>query len=198
MRTFMLAVLASALVTQVISGQSFAAVETGFEKGNTLTARDYQGQVTVHCNAPGDQQTYFYSCHGNGLEPVEFSKFVIDPAHLAGMDANQVALSATWENGHIVYKDMGFDSKSGKSKREFNLWINTLLQRALLNYGTNKIHYVLSKDDRTQAEGDFIATVQKGSDSTCEPMFLYETLSSSCQNAYEMCQRYFSQNTHCQ
>jgi hypothetical protein len=178
------------------------AVETGFEKGNTFTARDYRGQVTVRCNAPNDQQTYFYSCSGNGLEPAEFSKFVIDPvtlaATLSGANADQVALSATWENGHIVYKDMGFDSKSGKSKREFNLWINTLLQRALLNYGTNKIHYVLSKDGKPQTEGDFTTTVQKGEVSTCEPMLLMETLGASCRNAYEMCQRYFSQNTHCQ
>lgn len=188
MRILSMVVLASAFVSSAF------AVETGFETGNTLTARLYRGQVAVRCISPGDQQTYFYSCENEDLSPAQTAKFVTSP----GVDGDHVALSSTWENGKTVKKDADFDSISGKSKRAFNLWISTLLQRPLLDYGTNKVHYVLSKDGQTQSEGDFTATVDKAPPSHCGTLMIVETFENDCRNAFIMCQRYFQENPRCE
>jgi hypothetical protein len=143
--------------------------------------------------APNNSQTYFYACADESLEPGESAKFVTAP----GVDADHVALSATWESGKTVNKDTGFDSASGKSTKAFNLWIDTLFQRPLLNYGDNKIHYVLSKDGQTQSEGDFTATVEKAPLSKCDNVMLMETFAGNCTNPNFMCQRYFQMNPRC-
>lgn len=168
------------------------AVDTGFEAGNAFTSKQYHGTVSVMCMAPNDHGSYFYACHAEAFQPGESAKFVTAP----GTDADHVTLTSTWEGGKTVTKDTGFDSASGKSSRAFNLWISTLLQRPLLDLGTNKIHYVLSKNGKTQSEGDFTATVQALPDSQCSHQALVE--SSSCQNMAFMCQRYFDEVAQCE
>lgn len=193
MRTLTLSLLATTVLASAFAASAFA-VDTGFESGNKLTARAYRGELIVNCMAPGNSQIYFYACTDERLDPAEAAKFVTAP----GVDADHVALSASWENGKTVKKDTDFDSASGKSTREFNLWISTLFQRPLLNYGENKIHYVLSKDGQTQSEGDFKATVEKAPVAQCNQGMLMETFAGNCTNPYFMCQRYFQESARCE
>lgn len=187
MRTLTMALLAS-----LFSVHAFA-VNTGFETGNEFTARLYRGQVSVSCISSNDHSIYYYNCSAEDLDPAQTANFVIAP----GVDADQVALTSTWENGKTVDKNTDFDSTTGKSKKKFNLWISTLFQRPLLDFGTNKIHYVLSKDGKTQSEGDFTATVKKAPATTCRPASLMETFAGNCQSVTVMCQRYFQEVAQC-
>jgi hypothetical protein len=180
------------LISQAVA-LTAGAVDTGFETGNSFTAREYQGQVSVNCAAPDDHRGYFYACDDYGLDPAMSAKFVTAP----GTDADHVKLSATWENGKTVSKDTGFDAASGKSSREFNLWISTLFQKPLLNSGTNKIHYVLSRNGQARSEGDFIATVQQAPVSQCGSGMVTEFNSGNCQNQQYMCERFFNEVAHC-
>jgi len=191
MRTLM-TVLSLLLISQA-AALSAGAVDAGFETGNSFTAREFRGQVSVMCMAPDDHGSYFYACDSYGLDPSVTAKFVTAP----GADADHVTLSSTWENGKTVTKDTGFDSASGMSTKAFNLWISTLFQRPLLNSGTNKIHYVLSKNGQTQSEGDFAATVQSAPVSQCGIGNITEFSSVNCRNSVYMCQRFYDEAAHC-
>ncbi|MFL5815756.1 MAG: hypothetical protein ACJ763_19460 [Bdellovibrionia bacterium] len=179
------------VLASMIASQAFAT-DTGFEAGNTFTVKQYHGTVSVMCMAPNDHGNYIYACHSEDFQPGLSAKFVTAP----GVDADHVTLTSMWEGGKTVTKDAAFDSVSGKSGRAFNLWISTLLQRPLLDQGTNIIHYALSKNGKIQSEGGFIATVKALPDSQCSHQTLIE--SGNCQNLAWMCERYFNEVAQCE
>jgi hypothetical protein len=192
MKRTLMTVLCLISISQ-LAALSAGAMDAGFETGNSFTAREFLGQVSVMCMAPDDHSSYFYACDTDGLDPSLTAKFVTAP----GTDADHVTLSSTWENGKTVTKDTGFDSANGKSTKAFNLWMSTLFQRPLLNSGTNKIHYVLSKNGQTQSEGDFAAIVQSAPASQCGMGTLTEFSSVNCRNSIYMCQRFFDEAANC-
>jgi hypothetical protein len=196
----LIGVFAGLLISPTISPAAWAhaqnlqsANEPGFETGDSFTATDYRGHVTVLCEDPTDHRSYFYSCRTESLLPAPTARFVAQP----GTNADHVTLISRWENGKTYSKEGRFDSESGKSITNFNLWIATLFQRPLLTYGTNQIHYVLSKNGQPQAQGDFVATVQKAPAQTCRDDVLTELNASSCHNGPWMCQRYFDEVARC-
>ena len=183
--------IAASLILMTINAW---AVTTGFSAGNDLTATTIQGDLSVQCQENGQFAFARFSCEMTVLDPAEYSYFVTD----SGGDADTITLTATWENGKTVIKKASFNPATGKSKDSFNLWIATLFQRPLLDFGKNKVHFVLSKSGKTRQEGDFIATIHDGPSRRCRNGFQTSFGLNDCRSGGSIvCRNYFDQENYC-
>lgn len=167
----------------------------GFSGGDKYTSHLIEGRLTVSCpQGPTGPSTGSTFCHANILDPGEYTYFV-GPK----IDADTVKLQATREDGSLsVAKSAAYDAVNGKSKKSFNLWIRTVLQKPLLGLGKNSIHFVLTKNGATVEEGAFEVTVDDGGRNVCARAgFYFSQLSADCANPQNLCGRYFSENNYC-
>lgn len=168
----------------------------GFSTGNDFTATMLYGEISVSCHDSGRSDHSYVRCSSEVLDPAEFVRF-IGPKDVA---ADQVALSATWESGQVREKTKGWDSAAGRSTERFNLWIATLFQRPLLDYGKNAIRYFLKKGGQIVREGSFTANVRRGERRVCRRRRHYTSsnLSDCRPPSTNLCDRYFRDENYCQ
>ena len=133
----------------------------------------------------------FYDCRDAFLAPSE-----VDYFQGPNVDADEVDLTATHEDGKVVSKHSGY--KNGKSTDSFNLAINTLFQRALLARGNNQIQYVLKKSGNIVSSGNFLVSVAEGKSLVCRPGYIDTFNDSLCNSPSMACDQYFSENNYCQ
>jgi hypothetical protein len=177
----------------LVSSFSFAA---GLSGGDIFTTTNIEGRLTVSCmGQPQTGPTYgSANCRLNLLNPGEYSYFVGSK-----VDADSVSLQATWENGkQSKVKTEKYDGVNGKSKKSFNLWISTLLQRPLLDYGMNVVKYTLMKNDTVVEAGTFNVEVKTGEERVCQRIGTYTSSNNQdCANAMSLCDRFFSEQNYC-
>lgn len=185
MKKYLLALL-------LCSTTSFAA---GFSGGEQFSTVNLFGRLNVQCSGPQGTTSGFADCRGQILNPGEYSYFVGPKS-----EADSVTLVATHEDGSVSKpKTEKYDGLAGKSKKSFNLWISTVFQRPLLNFGKNIVNYTLSQNGKMNEQGSFIVNVVDGGRSVCQRTgFYYSTLESDCQFPQNLCSRYFSENNYCQ
>ncbi|MFA6238572.1 MAG: hypothetical protein WC635_14655 [Bacteriovorax sp.] len=168
----------------------------GLSGGEQFSTQKIEGRLSVQCmsNTPGPTSGSAI-CRGEILNPGEYSYFV-GPK----IDADTVTLRAIREDGsESKTKSEKYDGSVGKSKKSFNLWISTVLQRPLLGFGKNTVKYKLSKEGITVEAGEFIVNVVDGGKSVCQRTGYYtSTMSSDCSMPQNLCSRYFSENNYCQ
>jgi len=175
-----------------ISGPVFNMDGVGFDAGNDFSATPIYGEVSVTCNDNGRHERATFRCRDEILEPFDHVRFVGPD----GVDADKVELSSTWESGKIRTKKKGYSN--GRSSGHFNLWIATLLQRPLLDYGANAVHFVMKKAGVRVAEGDFKATVTKGERRNCSHRPHYwSSNESDCRTGSTVCGRMFREQNYC-
>ncbi len=174
---------------------SFNSISAGFSGGDIFKSTNIEGNLSVTCvgNQPGPNMGNAY-CRMNFLTPGEYS-FFIGPK----IDADKVTLQAIWENGKKSKpKTENYDGVQGKSKKSFNLWIATLFQRPLLDFGTNTVQYTLTKNGQTVEQGEFEVKVISGSNRICTRHGHYvSTNTQDCTNASQYCDTYFRENNYC-
>lgn len=171
--------------------------ETGFTAGNNLKSVVLEGDLFLSCQDPSGQfDSAFIRCREEGLEPAEYSYFT-GPKDT---NADRVTLHAVREDGSTRDKSEDYDSKSGKSKDSFNLWISTLFQRPLLKMGRNDIEYTLSKDGSPVSTGKFVATVTEGPERQCKYRGHYTSTNvTDCRSGGgPYCHYYFLDQNYCQ
>ncbi len=168
----------------------------GLSGGDQFTTQRIEGQLTVSCmsGTPGPTNGSTY-CRDEILNPGEYSYFIGST-----INADHVSLQATREDGTVSkLKTVEYDSVSGKSKKSFNLWINTVFQRPLLGFGKNTVTFNLIKNGVTVKTGSFIVQVSEGEHTVCQRTGYYTSMNSAdCQNPQIFCSRYFSENNYCQ
>lgn len=182
-----------ALVALLFSASNFAQ---GLSGGDQFTSLNIEGRVSVSCfNTQGGASHGSAYCGMNILNPGEYS-FFVGPK----IDADSVSLQATWENGKkSKVKTEKYDQVKGKSKKSFNLWIATVLQRPLLDFGKNIVNYKLTKNGNVVEEGEFIVNVVSGGTKTCQRTGFYTSNNSNdCAQPTQMCDRYFRDYNYCQ
>lgn len=176
---------------------SFAQANPGFSRGNELSATPIQGQVRVFCNGFNGSGTAIYSCRDVALDPQAYDYFV-GPQDAR---ADKVELTATREDGSTRSKMVDYDGARGKSREAFNLWISTLFQKPLLQYGMNSVRYRIFSGNRvadTLGEGTFAALVKRGAARTCPAAQYNSTDMNDCSSQYSICQKYFEEFHNCQ
>jgi len=182
-----------ALCAALLSTSLFAA---GFSGGDTFTNVDLDGRLSVSCMGSQGGPSYgVANCRMDILNPGEYSYFV-GPK----IDADSVSLQATWENGKkSKIKTEKYDGTTGKSKKSFNLWISTLLQRPLLDSGKNTVSYSLTKNGTVVEQGEFIVNVVSGGTRYCQRTGFYTSSNNQdCAQPAQFCDRYFRDYNYCQ
>jgi len=180
----------------LLTPPAFADSTIGFHTGNEFISRLIRGRVTVRCRVPGGGfETTYHLCQAEILDPSEWAYF---QGH-KGIDAEEVYLTATHEDGSTREKNESFDPATGLSKGKFNLWIATLFQRPLLNLGKNAIHYSLKKDKQNILEGDLIAEVKRAETRTCSDGSYFSSNPSDCRSPdNNVCGYYFRDKNYCE
>jgi hypothetical protein len=163
----------------------------GFSSGSKFIANNLEGNAVVMCNQNGMSQSVSVWCTGDTLAPAEYDYFVSDES----VDADALTLSATQQSGKQVVKTESYSPKTNRSSH-FNLWIQTLTQKPLLNVGINKIKFEFKKLNKVVRTGEFIVEIEMGPSLRCANRSFYEN--SDCMFATAICPRYFQQENYCQ
>ena len=171
---------------------TFAA---GLSGGDQYSAQNIYGRLTLQCATPNGMTTVFTDCRRQILNPGEYAHFVGPQT-----DADHVTLRATREDGSVSKaKTAEYDGAEGKSKKTFNLWISTVLQRPLLNFGKNTVTYTLTKNGNKVEEGTFVVNVVDGGKAVCQRSgFYFSNLEDDCKFPSNYCPVYFNENNYCQ
>lgn len=175
---------------------AFSAQSAGFSAGDKFNAITIEGRLSVQCPSETTGPSYGAAdCRFNILTPAEYTYFVGTQ-----IDADSVSLQATHENGSVSkIKTEKYDGAQGKSRKPFNLWISTLLQRPLLDVGINSIKYTLTKNGQKVEEGIFTVEVVKGAISVCPRVGHYfSSTTQDCSFPTNLCSRFFNENNYCQ
>lgn len=177
---------------------SFAqADQLGFARGNELTATPIQGQVQVTCSGFNGSGSAVYTCRDVVMDPQAYDYFVgpRDP------QADKVELVATHEDNSMRIKISNYDGVRGRSRDAFNLWISTLFQKPLLEFGKNLIQYQLYAGEKKRefaGSNQFVVNVKRGSARSCPPAHYNSADVNDCNSQYSICQRYFEEYHNCQ
>lgn len=165
-----------------------------FKNGNELVTAPIEGTATVRCDGFNGRQTAVYQCRDLVMDPGPYDYFM-GPVVTNGTAVN---LKAFHQDGSSRSKSEKYLGSRGISVETFNLWISTIFQRPLLEYGANRVMWqVVDDSERVLAEGQFVANVKRGPARQCEPAFYNSTDANDCNSQFTVCQRYFEQNNFC-
>lgn len=168
----------------------------GFQHGEKFVATELRGEMSLTCLGTNEVRQAHYYCTMETLDPAGRSRFIFKDPN--GIVADKVVLTALHEDGSRRSKKSKFYSKTGKSKKDFNLWTRTLLQRPLLDYGNNAITYDLSYKGKTVVTNVFHVTVEKGVSRRCAYRHFVSTDLHDCTGSIYYCDRYFAESDYCQ
>lgn len=184
--------LALALVF-IGSGALAAESKIGFSGGSEYSSVPLNGSITVQCNSGIESRVSHFDCRSEVLFPYEFDYF-----YGPKMDADEVVLVASREDGSTRKKDGSYDGSAGRSKKHFNLWVSTVFQRPLLNFGKNSINFNLKKNGRSVSTGNFEVNVSAGEPRYCARRYYFSSTMQDCESNWSMCQKYFADENYCQ
>lgn len=165
------------------------AEAASFSQGDHFQAFSKRGNVTVYC----PNQYAYFRCFDNYLSPANRDYFVYENAPMA----DRVELKAYQYDGRTQTKTERF--QEGRTESSVNLWINTLFQRPLLNYGNNRISYKMTHQGEVTEEGEFDVYVERMPLLTCTHRTYWSPSAWDCspQAANNVCMRYFLESRNC-
>lgn len=166
----------------------------GFPHGNEFQVQQIYGDISVTCQNGPQYEYQNFHCSAELVTPGSSDLF----AGPAGTNADKVTLTATHEDGSTRTKSEKYDASKNLSKKSFNLWIWTLTQRPLLEMGSNKVKYVLTKGAQTVSEGEFTAVGSAIPAKSCPYRQYFSVDPNDCRFMNQMCDRYFWENHNCQ
>lgn len=178
----------------VTSAQANIEENIGFKNGNNIQVVKLKGYLTAMCpiNESSAPNSY-YTCTSYTSEPTSHDYF-IHPA----LDADSVQLTSVHEDGSTRTKKLGFNGAKGVSTKKVNISVTTLLQKPLLDFGTNTVTYNLMKNKQVVKSGVFTATRTIADTRQCKPGVLYFDSIYDCRDENMACAQYFAQQNNCQ
>ena len=181
------------LFVSIIVSFSAIAFDIGFERGNEMSTLDMRGRATVYCN----------SSSGNDRGP-EYKYYNCDDTLLLGGDYGAIVVTngsvdADWlklqREGSKYIKGARFNTQTGKTKYNYNLWIRTVFQKPLLKMGENVIKYTFTKRKKVVASGTFTVYVNEGEVRQCRSMTLFGY--GSCPSRVMACDDLYRRQNYC-
>lgn len=167
----------------------------GLRSGTEFTSVSIRGSVSVQCMTPQGNSSAVFSCGDNILYPGDFD-FFYHPDKVAG---DKVTLRSEQANGRVRTASKNYDAQTGLSKTRFNLWISTLFQRPLLNFGVNKIDFEVTERGVITDIGAFEVVVNRSAEvQTCQRRHYFSSNLDDCRNGANICSRYFRELNYCQ
>lgn len=175
-------ILALTLSTNVL------AKDIQFNEKDHLNVITMEGMVSVRCQSGQYPASRIYQCYSSNIEDGNYQRLQI----LSDFDADHIYLknskSGIQKNSRI--------NQSTQKTREINLWIESLTQRPLLDYGQNILEYNLTKKNQSLIKGSYTITVEKSEQRRCPNGFLYYN-SRQCPDRFMACRDYFYQYRYC-
>jgi hypothetical protein len=159
----------------------------GFSSGDQFLSEPIYGTVHVVCDTPNPVT---FQCRDIIFMPTSLDYFV-GPS----VDADEVELIASHENGELVRKATGY--RNGTSTMRFNLSNVSLFQSPLLASGRNTIQFSLKKLGQIVQQGTFVVNVKQGQTRNCRTSTITSPDSNLCNSPYSACQRYFIEQNYC-
>lgn len=178
------------VIALLFTSQLAFALNIGFGHGPTIKTDEIEGYVSVQCRGGDNNSWNNYSCYSNDLVGGDYGKIIVSQGTI---DADWVKIQ---REGSKYIKGSRFNSLTGETKKNFNLWIKTLLQRPLLKKGQNKIHYTFTKNKKIVKKGSFLVEVVDGEFRQCRNGS--STYYGNCPSSYSACDDYFYRNNYCQ
>lgn len=166
------------IVFALLFSISATATTVGFEHGNSYSHLTFQGSVTASC----DTTTRSYNCSAYGLNPSMYTRLVSSQS----LNANKFEITAVHESGKTRSKKGKF---KGTKSKGINLWLRTLLQRPLLDFGVNQISYKIKKGKTVVESGEFEVTVNRGERRSCRRGYI-RLMGDDCTSG-RVCDEYF-------
>lgn len=165
----------------LLTPNTSAADRVGFTRGDTFTAHNLQGSLTLYCPT----RTRSTNCYGYTLDPVMWDKLVFP----ASIQADQVELTNVSSRNQRS-KTSKIRNGESRSEKAFNLWVRTLLQRPLLALGANTIAYKFTANGNVTEQGEFQVYVNDGGNKYC-PHLRMSASDRDCDNPTLACDSYF-------
>ncbi len=178
----------------ILSFKAFADI--GFSHGGDLSAISAKGTVFVHCMMDGSNGPFSnsYYCRRDIITTGDYDYFV-GPT---GIFADKVVLTAHHQDGSETIKKVDYDSQKNRSKETVNLWIKTVFQRPLLDFGLNQVEFKMLKKKEVVYSGQFQVQVRDSGEHVCPNDGNYwSNNSEDCRNGQFMCNRFFNENNFC-
>jgi hypothetical protein len=178
-----------ALISMVLTTQYAFSMTVGFGHGPSISTDEIEGHVSVHCRGGDDNSWRNYNCYSNDLVGGDYGRLVVTDGTI---DADWVKLN---REGSSHIKGARFNALTGQTRKNFNLWIRTLLQRPLLKKGENKILYTFTKNKKVVKKGSFTVNVVEGDYRQCRNGS--STYYGNCPSSYSACDDYFARHNYC-
>lgn len=165
------------------------AKDIQFNEQDKLNVITMQGVVNVRCNDGQYPHSFIVQCYSSDLENGNYQKLQV----LSEEDVDRVYLHNK-KTG--ISKNSIINSTTHQTTREINLWIRTLTQRALVDYGVNEIEYRLTKKGQDVVSGIYQVSVEVSERRQCPNGFLYYNY-QRCPDQYSICRDYFYKYRYC-
>ena len=159
------------------------------ERGNTIRTDEISGYVYVSCRQEKKIKEFGSYCYDLALVGGSYGKVVVTDG---AIDADWVTLQ---REGTRHIKGARFNPETQATGKKYNLWIRTLLQRALLKKGLNEINYTFKKNKVEVASGVMNIDVVEGDSRACSTRTLY--YGNSCPSISQACSDYFYRQNYC-
>lgn len=166
----------------------------GFSKGDRFQVVTLRGNLNVRCNVGAEIRQSNFQCESQVLAPASYDFFVGSaiPA------ADKIILIAERSDKSIREKEEVYNGARGQSQRMINLWVSSVFERPLLNYGMNTVTYKIMKGPATYEQGVFKVQVDAGAGRSCPTYSMTSTSAGDCETSYSVCDRYFRAFNYCQ
>ena len=174
------------IVLGLLFASSAHALEVGFDRENEISEVEIYGRVSMYCSTTSSS----FNCYRSGLVGGNRSCLFIKNGTI---DADFVKLQRV---GSRYIKGSRFDSKKGRSKSSFNLWLRSLTQRALLTRGVNTIKFQFFKKNQLIEEGEFEVTVETSESRDCG-LGTINIRTGQCPQQYQACDQLFRYRNYC-
>ncbi len=177
--------------------KSFAAGQ--LEDGNTFHTVKIVGKVHVECSYESGNGWADQDCAQEILLPTYASRFKF----LGKSEAKKLILIAQHEDLSATTVESFFDSKTGLSDSDFNLWANSgRYDQPLLKNGKNSLHFkLILKTGQIESEGKFEVQVDNKSTDhfKCRSGRMSSDNSRDCSNPPPryLCSQYFRYENYC-
>jgi len=167
-----------------------SALSVSLERGNTIEEITLRGIVRITCRT-GQQnrtRTTRANCYDSLLAGGSYGTIVLNNGSI---DADYVKIKnvkSRW------VKTLNWNSETGSTRNNLNLWNRSLTQRAKLHRGLNNLTYRFYKNDIEIAAGEFQINVTEGESRYCRTRSIFN---SFCTPSAGICSQYFYQQNDC-
>ncbi len=169
------------------------ADSVGFQSGSQFWGYAIYGEVILKCTNSEVEEVVDLKCEDSTLRP-NSQDFFVGPK---GIQATEVELKVVQEDQTVRVRKLSYNSATNKSTSKFNLWMNSLLQKPLLAYGSNQVEYKLIRNNTSVNSGRFFVDVKYGGALICPSEIIITNSIEDCRQPYSVCQRYFADKNFC-